>query len=98
LFQPGNYPALGARAAMRLKTKVWTAAFAAAMVSIVLALGGVGIVVSRTKVSPEAIELSVIHADDTVERAWSNIQQARLRLRVIRVVAAKSALRPIFPR
>jgi hypothetical protein len=55
---------------MRLKTKVWTAAFAAAMVSIVLALGGVGIVVSRTKVSPEAIELSVVHAEDAVERAW----------------------------
>jgi Phytochelatin synthase len=56
---------------MRLKTKVWTAAFAAAMISIVLALGGVGVVVSRTKVSPESIELSVIHADDVVERAWN---------------------------
>jgi hypothetical protein len=40
------------------------------MVSIVLAMGGVEVVVSRTKVSPEAIELSVIHADDAVERAW----------------------------
>jgi hypothetical protein len=70
LFQAGNYPVSGARATMRLKTKVWTAAFAAAMVSIVLALGGVGVVVSWTKVSPEAIELSVIHADDAVERAW----------------------------
>jgi hypothetical protein len=54
---------------MKLKTKVWTAALAAAM-AIVLALGGVEVVVSRTKVSPEAIELSVIHADDAVERAW----------------------------
>ena len=54
---------------MKLKTKVWTAALAAAM-AIVLALGGVEIVVSRTKVSPEAIELSVIHANDAVERAW----------------------------
>jgi hypothetical protein len=56
---------------MKVKTRVCTAAFAAAMVSIVLALGGVGVVVSRTKVSPEAIELSVIHADDAVERAWN---------------------------
>src|SRR5215471_14183241 len=55
---------------MKLKAKVWTAALAAAMVSIVLALGGVGVVVSRTKVSLEAIELSVIRADDAVERAW----------------------------
>lgn len=55
---------------MNYKTKAWTAAFAAAIFSIVLALGGVGVVVSRTKVSPEAIELSVIHADDAVERAW----------------------------
>jgi len=55
---------------MKLKAKVWTAALAAAMVSIVLAVGGVGVIVSRTKVSPEAIELSVIRADDAVERAW----------------------------
>ena len=55
---------------MKLKTKVWTAAFAATMVSFVLAMGGAELVVSRTKVSPEAIELSVIHADDAVERAW----------------------------
>jgi hypothetical protein len=55
---------------MNSKTKVWTAVLAATMVSIVLALGGVGVVVSRIKVSPEAIELSVIHADDAVERAW----------------------------
>jgi Phytochelatin synthase len=55
---------------MKLKTKVWTAALAAAMVSIVLALGGVEVVVSRTKVGPEAIKSSVIHADDAVERAW----------------------------
>jgi hypothetical protein len=55
---------------MKLKTNVWTAALAAAMVSIVLALGGVELVVSRTNVSPEAIELSVIHADYAVERAW----------------------------
>jgi hypothetical protein len=55
---------------MKLKTKVWTAAFAAAMVSIVLALGGVEDILSRTKVSPEAIELSVIHTNDAVERAW----------------------------
>ena len=54
---------------MKLKTKVWTATFAATMVSI-LAMGGVEVVVSRTKVSPEAIELSVIHADHAVERAW----------------------------
>ena len=54
---------------MNLNTKVWTAALAAAM-AIVLALGGVEFVVSRTKVSPEAIELSVIHADDVIERAW----------------------------
>ncbi|WFU45068.1 phytochelatin synthase family protein [Bradyrhizobium sp. CB82] len=40
------------------------------MISIVLALGCVGIVVSRTKVSPEAIELSVIHTENAVERAW----------------------------
>jgi hypothetical protein len=53
---------------MKLKT-FWTAGLAAAM-AIVLALGGVELVVSRTKVSPEAIELSVIHADDAVERAW----------------------------
>src|SRR5262245_28077131 len=55
---------------MKLKTKVWTGTLAAAMVSIVLTLGVVGIVVSRTKVSPEAIASSVIHADDAVERAW----------------------------
>jgi Phytochelatin synthase len=58
------------RAAMKSKTKVWTAALAAAMVSTVIALGGVAVVVSRTKVSPEAIASSVIHADDVVERAW----------------------------
>jgi hypothetical protein len=52
---------------MRSKTKIWTAGLAAIMVSIVLALGGVGVVVSRTKVSPAAIESSVIHA---VEGAW----------------------------
>jgi hypothetical protein len=55
---------------MDLKTKAWTAALVAAMVSIILTLGGVGFVVSQTKVSPEAIESSVIHADDDVERAW----------------------------
>jgi phytochelatin synthase len=55
---------------MKSKAKVWTAALAATMVSIVLALGGVGVIVSRTKVSPEAIESSVIRADDAVERAW----------------------------
>jgi hypothetical protein len=55
---------------MKSKTKVWTAALAVAMISIVLTLGAVGIVVSRTKVSPEAIALSVIHADDALERAW----------------------------
>jgi hypothetical protein len=60
----------GAPAAMHTKTRVWAAALAAAMVSIVLALGGVGVVVSRTKVNPEAIESSVIHADNAVERAW----------------------------
>jgi hypothetical protein len=54
---------------MKLKTKVWTAAFAA-MVSIVLAMGAVEVVVNRTKVGSEAIELSVIHADDVVERGW----------------------------
>jgi hypothetical protein len=51
---------------MKSKTKVWTAALAATMVSIVLA-----VVVSRTTVSPQAIELSVIHADDAIERAWT---------------------------
>ena len=55
---------------MKSKTKIWTAALAAAMVSIVLAVGGVGVGISRIKVRPEAIELSVIHADDAVERAW----------------------------
>jgi len=55
---------------MQSKSKVWTAALATAMVSIALALGGVAVVVSWTKVSPEAIKLSVIHADDAVERAW----------------------------
>jgi len=55
---------------MRSKSKIWAAALAAAMVSIVLALGGVGVVVGWTRVSPEAIELSVIHADEAVERAW----------------------------
>jgi phytochelatin synthase len=55
---------------MKSKTKVWTAVLAAAMVSIALAVGGVG-VVSRTKVSPDAIASSVIHADDAVERAWN---------------------------
>jgi hypothetical protein len=55
---------------MKSKTKVWTAGFASAVIAIVLALGGVGVVVSRTKVSPEAIELSVIHAKEAVERAW----------------------------
>jgi hypothetical protein len=55
---------------MQSKTKVWTAALAAVMVSIVLAVAGVEVVVSRTKVSPEAIAASVIHADDAVERAW----------------------------
>src|SRR5262245_36994728 len=60
----------GARAAMQSKTKIWTAALAAVMVSVVLAVAGVGVVLSRTKVSPEAIASSVIHADDAVERAW----------------------------
>ena len=55
---------------MQSKTKIWMAALAAAMVSIVLALGGVGVVVSRTKVNSEAIELSVIHTEDAVERGW----------------------------
>ena len=55
---------------MKSKTKVWTAGLASAVIAIVLALGGVGVVVSRTKVSPEAIELSVIHAEEAVERAW----------------------------
>jgi hypothetical protein len=55
---------------MHSKTKVLTAALAAAIVFIVLALGGVGVVVSRTKVSPTAIESSVIHAENAVERAW----------------------------
>jgi hypothetical protein len=55
---------------MKLKTKAWTAAFAATMVSVVLAMVGAQVVLSRTKVSPEAIELSVIHADDAIERAW----------------------------
>lgn len=55
---------------MKLKTKVWAGALAAAMASVILALGGVGFVVSQIKVSPEAIESSVIHADDAVERAW----------------------------
>ena len=48
------------RAAMKSKTTVWAAALAAAMVSIILALGGVAVVVSWTRVSTEAIELSVI--------------------------------------
>ena len=55
---------------MKLKPKVWTAAIAATMVSVVLAMVGLEVVLSRTKVSPEAIELSVIHADDAIERAW----------------------------
>jgi hypothetical protein len=55
---------------MQSKTKVWMAALAATIVSIVLALVGAGLVVSRTKVSPEAIQSSVIHADNAVERAW----------------------------
>jgi hypothetical protein len=55
---------------VKSKTKVWTAGLASAVIAIVLALGGVGVVVSRTKVSPEAIELSVIHAEEAVERAW----------------------------
>ena len=55
---------------MQSKTKVWTATLAAAMVSIILAVASVGVVVSRTKVSPEAIASSVIHADGAVERAW----------------------------
>jgi hypothetical protein len=67
LFQATNYPVRSSRR-NKLKTKVWTAALAA--MAIALALGGVEVVVSRIKVSPEAIELSVIHADDAVERAW----------------------------
>jgi hypothetical protein len=55
---------------MQSKTKVWMAALATTMVSIVLALVGAGVVVSRTKVGPEAIQSSVIHADNAVERAW----------------------------
>jgi len=55
---------------MNYKTKAWTAALTAALVSIVLALGAVEVVVNWTKVSSEAIELSVIHADGAVERAW----------------------------
>jgi hypothetical protein len=55
---------------MKLKTEVWTGTAAATMVSIVLAIGGAEVLVSRTTVSLEAIELSVIHADDAVERAW----------------------------
>jgi hypothetical protein len=55
---------------MHSTTKVWTATLAAAVVSVALALGAVGVVVSRTKVNPEAIESSVIHADNAVERAW----------------------------
>ena len=62
---------------MKLKTKVWTAAFAATMVSIVLAMGGVEVVVSRTKVSPEAIEFSVIHAD---ERCRTRVEVAGCRI------------------
>jgi phytochelatin synthase len=54
---------------MKLKTNLRMAALAATM-TIVLALVGVEAVVSRTKVSPKAIELSVIHADNAVERAW----------------------------
>src|SRR5690349_16473395 len=64
----GRPSGIKGHAAMKVKTKVWTAAFAA-MVSIILAIGGVEIV-SRTKVGPEAIELSVIHANDAIERAW----------------------------
>jgi Phytochelatin synthase len=55
---------------MRLKNKNWKVALAAATASIVLALAGIGVVVSRTKVSSEAIESSVIHAGDAIERAW----------------------------
>jgi Phytochelatin synthase len=55
---------------MRLKTKIWTVAFAATLVPIALAVGGLEVVVTRTGVSPEAIKLSVIRADDAVERAW----------------------------
>jgi hypothetical protein len=57
-------------AAMKSKSKVWTAALAAATAIVLALVGVVEVVVSRTKVSPEAIELSVIHADDAVERAW----------------------------
>jgi Phytochelatin synthase len=68
LFQQGA--SIRARAAMELKTKAWTAAVATALISIVLAVAGVEAVLSRTKVSPEAIQSSVIHADDAVEQAW----------------------------
>jgi hypothetical protein len=69
-FRPGIISGIRSSHRMKLKIKVWTAALAAAMISIVLALGGIEVVVSRTKVSPEAIELSVIHAGDAIERAW----------------------------
>jgi hypothetical protein len=52
------------------KRKRWTAAVTAGMVSMALAAAAVGIVVSRTTVSPEVIRLSVIHSDNVVERAW----------------------------
>jgi hypothetical protein len=80
---------------MKSKTKVWTAVLAAAMVSIALAVGGVG-VVGRTKVSPEAIASSVIHADDAVERAWNLPAAASFRHEVSWQSNALFAARPVW--
>jgi len=51
--------------------RTWKIIFASTIGVLAIASGGAALLINETRVSPEAIQSSVMRADDAIERAWN---------------------------